>query len=205
MATQTNQPTTYLISYERLVDLIKTEIDAKATPSFVHLTTETEVKMVKTSKVDGSINPFWKQSVTKESTKNVLPVFDYVKRVENNMTKEGLDECSHELGVLSGKKHIGKCLLANLDETKHYIMVEQFESKPSASIYRHNGIEIPKSAVEKWITKPSNAYGSQGQERKVQVITPTLSNIKRITISGTRYEIMPRELAPTITSKVAQK
>ena len=203
MATQTNQPTTYLISYEKLVDLIKTEIDAKATPSFVNLTTETEVKMVKTSKVDGSINPYWKQSITKESTKNVLPVLDYVKRVENNMKREGIGG-SHELGVLSGKKHIGKCLLTNLDETKHYVMVEYFET-PSASIYRHNGIEIPKSAVEKWISTSTNAYGSQGQERKVQVITPTLSNIKRITLGGNRYEIMPRETAPTISSKVAQK
>lgn len=202
MATN-NQPL-YLISYERLVDLIKTEIDAKQTPTLINLTTEVEAKMIKTSKVDGSINPYWAEGITKESTKTLLPVFNYTARVENNMKREGLLG-NHELGVLSGKKHIGKCLLANLDETKHYIMVEQFESKPSASIYRHNGIEIPKSAVEKWITKPSNAYGSQGQERKVQVITPTLSNIKRITISGTRYEIMPRETAPTISSKVAQK
>ena len=202
MATN-NQPL-YLISYERLVDLIKTEIEAKQTPTLINLTTQVEAKMVKTSKVDGSINPFWAEGITKESTKTLLPVFNYTARVEKNMSKEGV-EGNHELGVLSGKKHIGKCLLSNLDETKHYIMVEQFESKPSASIYRHNGVEIPKSAVEKWITKPSNAYGSQGQERKVQVITPTLSNIKRITISGTRYEIMPRETAPTISSKVAQK
>ena len=202
MATN-NQPL-YLISYEKLVDLIKTEIDAKQTPTLINLTTQVEAKMVKTSKVDGSINPYWAEGITKESTKTLLPVFNYTARVEKNMSKEGV-EGNHELGVLSGKKHIGKCLLTNLDETKHYIMLEQFESKPSASIYRHNGIEIPKSAVEKWITTSSNAYGSQGQERKVQVITPTLSNIKRITISGTRYEIMPRELAPTITSKVAQK
>ena len=204
MATQTNQPTTYLISYEKLVDLIKTEIDAKATPTLMNLTTETEVKMLRTSKVDGSINPFWKQSVTKETTRNYLPVLDYVKRVEKNMSKEGL-EGNHELGVLSGKKHIGKCLLTSLDETKHYVMVEYFTNQAIESIYRHNGIEIPKSAVEKWISTSTNAYGSQGQERKVQVITPTLSNIKRITLGGNRYEIMPRELAPTITSKVAQK
>lgn len=202
MATN-NQPL-YLISYEKLVDLIKTEIEAKATPSFFSLTTETEVKMLKTSKVDGSINPFWAEGITKESTKNVLPVFDYVARVEKNMAKEGLDG-NHKLGVLSGKKHIGKCLLTSLDETKHYMMVEYFTNQATESIYRHNGIEIPKSAVEKWITKPSNAYGSQGQEQKVQVITPTLSNIKRITLAGTRYEIVPRETAPTITSKVAQK
>ena len=202
MATN-NQPL-YLISYEKLVELIKTEIDAKQTPTLINLTTQVEAKMVKTSKVDGSINPYWAEGITKESTKTLLPVFNYTARVEKNMSKEGV-EGNHELGVLSGKKHIGKCLLTNLDETKHYIMLEQFESKPSVSIYRHNGIEVPKSAVEKWVTKPTNAYGSQGQERKVQVITPTLSNIKRITISGTRYEIMPRELAPTITSKVAQK
>ena len=202
MATN-NQPL-YLISYDKLVELIKTEIDAKQTPTLINLTTQVEAKMVKTSKVDGSINPYWAEGITKESTKTLLPVFNYTARVEKNMSKEGV-EGNHELGVLSGKKHIGKCLLTNLDETKHYIMLEQFESKPSASIYRHNGIEIPKSAVEKWITKPSNAYGSQGQERKVQVITPTLSNIKRITLGGNRYEIMPRELAPTISSKVAQK
>ena len=202
MATN-NQPL-YLISYEKLVELIKTEIDAKQTPTLINLTTQVEAKMVKTSKVDGSINPYWAEGITKESTKTLLPVFNYTARVEKNMSKEGV-EGNHELGVLSGKKHIGKCLLTNLDETKHYIMLEQFESKPSASIYRHNGIEIPKSAVEKWITKPSNAYGSQGQERKVQVITPTLSNIKRITLAGNRYEVLPRELAPTITSKVAQK
>jgi len=200
----TNNRPTYLISYERLVDLIKTEIEAKQTPTLINLTTEVEAKMVKTSKIDGSINPFWAEGITKESTKILLPVFNYMARVEKNMSKEGV-EGNHELGVLSGKKHIGKCLLANLDETKHYIMVEQFESKPSAPIYRHNGAEISKSAVEKWITKPSNAYGSQGQERKVQVITPTLSNIKRITINGNRYEILPRETAPTISSKVAQK
>ena len=202
MATN-NQPL-YLISYEKLVDLIKTEIDAKQTPTLINLTTQVEAKMVKTSKVDGSINPYWAEGITKESTKTLLPVFNYTARVEKNMSKEGV-EGNHELGVLSGKKHIGKCLLTNLDETKHYIMLEQFESKPSASIYRHNGIEIPKSAVEKWITTSSNAYGSQGQERKVQVITPTLSNIKRITLAGNRYEVLPRELAPTITSKVAQK
>ena len=202
MATN-NQPL-YLISYEKLVELIKTEIDAKQTPTLINLTTQVEAKMVKTSKVDGSINPYWAEGITKESTKTLLPVFNYTARVEKNMSKEGV-EGNHELGVLSGKKHIGKCLLTNLDETKHYIMLEQFESKPSASIYRHNGIEIPKSAVEKWITTSSNAYGSQGQERKVQVITPTLSNIKRITLAGNRYEVLPRELAPTITSKVAQK
>ena len=202
MATN-NQPL-YLISYEKLVELIKTEIDAKQTPTLINLTTQVEAKMVKTSKVDGSINPFWKQSVTKETTRNYLPVLDYVKRVEKNMSKEGL-EGNHELGVLSGKKHIGKCLLTSLDETKHYVMVEYFTNQATESIYRHNGIEIPKSAVEKWITTSSNAYGSQGQERKVQVITPTLSNIKRITLGGNRYEIMPRETAPTISSKVAQK
>jgi len=203
MATN-NQPL-YLISYERLVDLIKTEIEAKQTPTLINLTTQVEAKMVKTSKVDGSINPYWAEGITKESTKTLLPVFNYTARVEKNMSKEGV-EGNHELGVLSGKKHIGKCLLSNLDETKHYIMVEQFsEVAPSETIYRHNGVEIPKSAVEKWITKPSNAYGSQGQERKVQVITPTLSNIKRITLGGNRYEIMPRETAPIITSKVAQK
>ena len=69
-------------------------------------------------------------------------------------------------------------------------MVEQFmEVKPSETIYRHNGNELDKSMFEKWITFYDN-YSNQVQNRKVEVLTPKLSNIKRMTINGKGYRVI---------------
>jgi len=199
MATKTQ---TKIITLNQLVEIVKTEIDSKKTPSLINLTNETPIKMRKTN------NPYASSILTKENTKTYLPVLDYEARVNNNMKKEGV-EGQHELGVLSGKKHIGKCLLTDTKtETKFYIMVEQFDAIPSSkTIYRLDGKVIDKSVVEQWLPKKSASYGSQGQENKVQVITPSLQYVKRITINKVNYEIMneTNETAPLNISKVAQK
>ena len=199
---------THYITQADLLSVLRNEVDSKENPPLISLTTETIVKgMVKTSKdEDCAINPFWanKNELTKEVQKTYLPIFDYKARVEKNMAKENL-EAHHELGVLSGKKHIGKCLLASLDDTKQYIMVEYFsEVSGTKPIYRYQGEVIEKSAFEKWASN-QKSYGSQGQERKVQVLTPNLENIKRLSVNGKVYEILSNETVPTITTKVAQK
>lgn len=193
---------TKIITLNQLIEIVKTEIDSKKTPSLINFTNETPVKMLKTG------NPYASSILTKENTKTYLPVTDYEARVNNNMKKEGVDG-KHELGDLSGKKHIGKCLLTDTKtETKFYIMVEQFDAIPSSkTIYRLDGEVIDKSIVEQWLPKKSASYGSQDQKKKVQVITPGLHNIKRITINKVNYEIMneTNETAPLSISKVAQK
>lgn len=199
MATKTQ---TKIITLNQLVEIVKTEIDSKKTPSLINFTNETPVKMLKTG------NPYASSILTKENTKTYLPIFDYEARVNKNMKKEGV-EGQHELGVLSGKKHIGNCLLTDTKtETKFYIMVEQFDAIASSkTIYRLDGKVIDKSVVEQWLPKKSASYGSQGQENKVQVITPSLQYVKRITINKVNYEIMneTNETAPLNISKVAQK
>jgi hypothetical protein len=177
------------VSINELVQVVINEIETKVVPPFINLTMETPfTNWVKKCKEDGSINPYWKE-VTKETTKTYLPMFNYKKRVDGNMGKEGI-EGEHELGVLKGKKHISKCLLTDTEtETKLYIMVEQFkEVKPSETIYRHNGNQLDKGMFDKWITYYDN-YTSQEQERKVEVLTPLLTNLKRVTINGQGYKI----------------
>ncbi len=177
------------VSISELVQIVINEIESKVTPPFINIVMETPfTNWVKKSKIDGTINPFWKQ-VTKETQKTYLPVFNYKGRNDNNRDKEGI-EGEHELGELKGKKHVSKCILTDIEtESILYIMVEQFdEVKPTKTIYRHNGNEIEKSMFEKWINFYDN-YTSQEQQRKVQVLTPKLSNIKSITINGQKYTL----------------
>lgn len=177
------------VSINELVQVVINEIETKLVPPFVNLTMETPfTNWVKKCKTDGTINPYWKE-VTKETTKTYLPVFNYKGRNDKNRTKEGI-EGEHELGVLKGKKHISKCILTDIEtETILYIMVEQFpEVKPSETIYRHNGNQLDKGMFDKWITYYDN-YSNQEQQRKVEVLTPKLSNLKRITINGQGYKI----------------
>ena len=178
------------VSIQDLIQVVINEIESKVTPPFVSITMETPfTNWVKKCKEDGSINPYWKE-MTKETTKTYLPIVNYKKRNTTNMGKEGI-EGEHELGTLKGKKHISKCILTDIEtESIFYIMVEQFpEVKPSETIYRHNGNELDKSMFEKWITFYDN-YSNQVQERKVEVLTPKLSNIKRMTINGKGYRVI---------------
>jgi hypothetical protein len=177
------------ISVKELIEVVINEVETMSKPPFINIVMETPfTNWVKKSKNDGTINPYWKQ-VTKETQKTYLPIFDYKKRTDTNMGKEGI-EGEHQLGELKGKKHVSKCILTDIEtESIFYLMVEQFkEVQPTKTIYRHNGNEIDKSLFENWITFYDN-YTSQVQERKVQVLTPMLSNIKRITINGKVYRI----------------
>ena len=189
MNTKNTQVQDIEVSIKELVQVVINEIETKLVPPFVNLTMETPfTNWVKKCKTDGTINPYWKE-VTKETTKTYLPVFNYKKRNDGNMEKEGI-EGEHELGVLKGKKHISKCILTDIEtESILYIMVEQFpEIKPSETIYRHNGNQLDKSMFDKWITYYDN-YSNQEQQQKVEVLTPKLSNLKRITINGKGYKI----------------
>lgn len=181
------------VTIPQIINIIINEVENPNNDKvpFVNITMERPfTNWVKKCKEDGSINPLWKQDVTKETTKTYLPVVNYKKRNDTNRDKEGIVG-EHQLGELIGKKHVSKCILTDIEtESKFYIMVEQFsEIKPIETIYRHNGNEIDKSIFEKWITYYDN-YTSQQQDRKVQVLTPLLSNIKGMTINGKKYRII---------------
>jgi len=150
--------------------------------TFVHLVTETIVKMNKTN------NPFF-DKVIKRSSCNFLIGNDYEKRVQTNEKKEGL-EGNFQSGVLSGKEHITKCVLK--DKTtglKRYLMVERFkEVKPKVD-FIFEGNSIDKTLFESYMGKVSENK-SQPQENKVVVNTYLLESIKQISLDGEKYEIV---------------
>jgi hypothetical protein len=153
--------------------------------TFVHLVTETKVRMNKTN------NPFY-DKVTKKSSSNFLMGNDYENRVLGNGKKEGIsvEENTFEVEELKGKRHISKVVCIDTKtETKHYICVERFdEIKPKVE-YVYEGNTIEKMLFESYMVKVSESQ-KQPQERKVKWLTYGIDSIKQISFNKEQYEVV---------------
>ena len=174
---------------EKFIELF-TEIENRNVIPFVYvkIKTPSPQEFVLKSKIDGSKNPYWKK-IIKESSKSYRLVVNYKERVENNLSKEGKSLDNYIKGSLLGKKHLTKCILVNNEETEHYVMLEYFENSPikSETKYFHEGNELDKSLLSKWLvyrnTKPEN----QGLDKTVNPITPLVSNIQQVNVDNKIY------------------
>ena len=173
-----------MINQEELLSILNT-IER---PKFGYIVSETIVGMNEGKTKEGikEFNPYHNQ-VTKVKKGNFLIGSDYEKRVINNDIKEGgegtFKSQESKVGV-----HISKCVLFNEKLNKYYLSHEKFPEVKPKSEYFFEGNSIDKMIFDKWITD-SNNYGNQPQERKVEWTTLTLSNIKEISLNGTKYLI----------------
>ena len=151
--------------------------------TFVHLVTETKVRMNKTG------NPYF-DKVIKKSSGNFLMGNDYESRVETNEIKEGITESTFEVEEMKGKKHISKVVCVDTKtESKHYLCVERFdEIKPKVE-YTFEGNPIEKTLFESYMTKVYES-NKQQQERKVKWLTYGIDSIKQISFDKNKYEIV---------------
>lgn len=171
------------------IENIFREIENQVPSPFISLTLCTDfTSMVKKSKIDGSINPYYKE-LKKTQTKTYRLVTDYEKRVHNNLIKEGKNPNEFVVESPKGKEHISKSVLKDTETgTKRYVMVEWFmEVKGSEPTYNHNGNEIDKRMFEKWITDYSSSNEKQGLDREVKPITPMFQSIVSFRVNGTEY------------------
>lgn len=150
--------------------------------TFVHLVTETKVRMNKTG------NPYFDR-VIKKSSCNYLMGNDYQDRVIVNEIKEGL-EGNFEVEEMKGKRHVSKVVCIDTKtESVHYLMVERFdEIKPKVE-YTFEGNQIEKQLFESYMVKVSESK-KQVQERKVKVLTFKLDNIKEISFGKEKYKVV---------------
>jgi hypothetical protein len=150
--------------------------------TFVNLTTETKVRMNKTN------NPYF-DKVIKRSKGNFLMGNDYGTRVITNEKKEGF-EGNFEVEEMKGKKHISKVVCIDTKtESVYYLMVERFdEIKPKVE-YIFEGNEIEKTLFESFMTKVYESQ-KQVQERKVNVLTYKIDNIKEISFGKEKYQVV---------------
>ena len=168
------------ITRQELITLLK-NFDETTEQPFVNVVMETPVKMLKTG------NPYYDR-IFKRSSCNYKLNVDYGKRVNNNMTKEGIEE-NFEVGEMKGKKHISKCVCVDTKtEQTYYVMLERFtEIKPQNEFF-FEGNPIEKTLFENYMTKVYD-NNSQPQERKVMVITPKIENIREMSFNGFKYVI----------------
>lgn len=159
--------------------------DGNPIPSqFVNVVMETEPSMNKTG------NPFFGR-VKKLSSRNYKLLVNYQKRVRKNEEKEGL-EPDFVTEKPKGKHHVTPLVLMDdKTESVHYLNLEYFpEIKPKVS-YSFDNLPMVEGDIELMKTYLTKKYESkkQEQERKVEVVTPKISNIKQITIEGVRYVV----------------
>jgi hypothetical protein len=168
------------------------DLESRSVIPFLYVTIKSDSpqEFVKKSKVDGSINPYWKQ-IVKESSKTYRLVVNFKKRVESELTKEGKDVDDYIQGQLKGKKHISKSLLTDIETgTEKYVMLEYFVNSPIKGItkYFNNGNELDKTILSKWITYYNKSYDNQGTDKPITPITPFIRNIQQVNIDGVIYK-----------------
>ena len=155
-------------------------------PTFTNIVTETIVRMNKGKTKEGNKeeNPYHNK-VTKLKKGNYLIGMEYEQRVNNNDTKEG----GEGTFVVSENKvgtHIGKCVLFNEKLNKHYLFHERFDEIKPQTEYIFEGNTIDQMIFDKWVSESGN-YENQPQDRKVKVMSVSISNIKEISLEGTKY------------------
>ncbi len=150
--------------------------------TFVHLVTETKVRMNKTG------NPYF-DKVTKKSSCNFLMGNEYGKRVRTNGENEGIEE-EFEVEEMKGKRHVSKVVCIDTKtESKYYLCVERFdEIKPKVE-YIYEGNTIEKMLFESYLVKVSESK-KQPQEKKVKWLTYGIDSIKQISFNKEQYEIV---------------
>lgn len=153
--------------------------------TFVHLVTETKVRMNKTG------NTYF-DKVVKKSSCNYLMGNEYKKRVITNGENEGIpqEENTFEVEEMKGKKHVSRVVCIDTKtESVHYLMVERFdEIKPKVE-YIFEGNPIEKHLFESYMVKVSES-NKQPQERKVKVLTFKIDNIKEISFGKEKYQVV---------------
>lgn len=182
---------TQVVVDDQEMEVIFREVENQVPVPFVSVTLNTDfTSMVKKSKVDGTINPYYKE-LKKTQTKTYRLVTDYEKRVHNNLIKEGKNPNDFVVSSPSGKVHISKSILKGTKpetENNRYLMIEWFkEIKGSEPTYNHNGNEVDKRMFEKWLTDYNSSNEKQGLEREVKPITPLFQSIVSFRVNGTEY------------------
>ncbi len=179
-----NNKETKRVTKEEIISILNT-IEK---PTFTHIVTETIVRMNKGKTKEGNNEPNpYHNKVTKVKSGNFFIGIDYENRVNNNDKKEG-GEGNFETQENKVGEHISKCILFNEKLNKYYLFHERFDEVKPKTEYKYEGNTIDQMIFDKWVSESGN-YENQPQDRKVKVMSVSISNIKEISLEGTKYII----------------
>ena len=148
-------------------------------PTFVHLVTNTKVRMNKKG------NPYHDQ-VRKELRSNFYIGSEFIKRVRKTYENEGIEE-TFEVEGLKGKEHISKVVLKDTKTgDKRYVMCEWFKRSYPKIEYKFEGNSIDRQLFQDYEVKK---YESQKQktENKVNIVTYSFESVVEFRLNKVRY------------------
>jgi hypothetical protein len=173
------------VTTQELVNvLMSIGVTKKLTSDFVNVVMGTEPTMNKTD------NPFYGK-VIKTSSRNYKLLSDYEKRVDNNSKKEGI-EGNFVSSKPSGRHHISPLVtIDDKTESVHYLNLEYFVNVKPVVSYEFNGLPMVQEDMElmKQFFRTKYPNNKQPQEKKVEVITPKISNIISMSMGGVKYVV----------------
>jgi len=153
-------------------------------PTFTNIVSKVDQKMVKKSRIDGSVNPYY-EKVKKVTKGNYFIGGNYEDMVNNRMVKEGIEPTFESVECSVGK-HISKCVQYNENTQLNYLQYYIFQSSNIKSELFFEGNQIEKQLLESYLPTTNNT-SRQPQEDKHIVKSFKLSSIEEITLSGTHY------------------
>jgi hypothetical protein len=122
----------------------------------------------------------------------------YTDRVRNEMKKQGLNPNDYVPEPSKVGEHVSKCVTYNSNTGNYQFQMEYHEETKPKSVYLIDGNEISYSnpidmemyrSFEKYLIKhqPSKKQMILGIEDTVNLFSPSVQNIKEITINHVRY------------------
>lgn len=160
--------------------------------AFIHIKMKTAPSnILKTSKIDGTINPYYKQ-VEKITERNFRLLPDYQARVKRERLKKGLNPDTFVAEKATGKTRVkNSAYQSDKDPSVKYIMLEFFEEIKPKVRFQHQGTTIEKAILANWFSDSQPSNEKQGlDEDSVNVITPKLDSIYQATYKGVVYELI---------------
>ena len=150
-------------------------------PTFTNIMYRIKVKMNKTN------NPYL-DKVFKTTKGNFFIGGTYEDMVNERMKKEGLQPTftSEECSV---GEHISKCVQFNENHNKHYLQYFSFDNSIHSTEYEFEGRSIDRELFRSFEVKKSET-SRQPQENKHKPQSLTIDNIRKITLNGTRYNVV---------------
>ena len=150
-------------------------------PTFTNIMYKVKVKMNKTN------NPYYER-IFKTTKGNFFIGGSYEDMVNVQIDKQGL-EIEFESKECSVGEKISKCVQFNENHNRHYLQYFTYKNSYHGTEYEFEGRDIDKELFQSFEVKKSDS-SRQPQDNKVKPQSLTIDNIRKISLFGTRYNVV---------------
>jgi hypothetical protein len=150
-------------------------------PTFTNILYRVKVKMNKTN------NPYFER-VFKTTKGNFFIGGTYEDMVIVQIEKQGL-EIEFESKECNVGQHVTKCVQFNENHNKHYLQYFTYKNSYHGTEYEFEGRNIERELFQSFEVKKSES-STQPQDNKVKPQSLTIDNIRKISLFGTRYNVV---------------